>query len=99
MKNLQSTKIKSVNFIQDTFPLPDKPNVKQHNSFTTLCENRAYFDLTGRFPHQSIKGNDYIIITYDYDSNCILVKAIQNSEATSITVAWEFNHSRLAKPQ
>ena len=37
------------------------------------------------------------MITYDYDSNSILVKAIPNREAKNITEAWKYNHNRLAK--
>ena len=42
-------------------------------------------------------GNNYLMITYDYDSNAILVQPIANREAASITKAWELNHKRLAK--
>jgi hypothetical protein len=33
---------------------------------------QIHSDLTGRFPVQSSKGNNYILVVYDYDSNAIL---------------------------
>ena len=41
----------------------------------------AYGDLTGQFPYNSSTGNKYIYVMYDYDSNAILVQAIQNRQA------------------
>ena len=38
------------------------------------------------------------MVTYDYDSNAILVQPLPNREAASITKAWETTHARLAKP-
>ena len=56
-----------------------------------------YSDLTGRFPHQSAQGFNYILIMYDYDGNIILVKSISNREAKTITTAWESNHKKILK--
>ena len=45
-------------------------------------------DLTGRFPTRSISGNEYILVCYHYDSNAILVEALKNRQAQTITDAW-----------
>ena len=86
MKNLQSTKL-TPSAIEDSFPAADKPNIKKYNTFTILVKQTAFFDLTGRFPHQSAQGNNYLMVTYDYDSNAILVQAIATREASAITKA------------
>ena len=96
MKNLQSTKL-TPDTEKDFFPHADWPNIKQHTTYTVVHKQTAFFDLTGKFPHQSAQGNNYLMVTYDYDSNAILVKPIPNREAASITKAWELNHARLAK--
>jgi hypothetical protein len=73
-KNLQSTK-KPLQTLDDNdfFPLPDSPNEKTYSACTTIepfeAKHKAYHDLTGRFPHRPSRGNEYILIIYDYDSN------------------------------
>ena len=37
-------------------------------------DRKAYSDLTGRYPHISSRGNQYILTVYDYDSSGILVQ-------------------------
>ena len=52
--------------------------------YATIPEQRHrlhYSDLTGRFPFQSTKGNEYILIMKDYDSNAILAKPVKNRQA------------------
>ena len=38
----------------------------------------GYHDLTGAFPHNSSRGNQYIFVLYDYDGNAILTQPIKN---------------------
>ena len=87
-KNLQSTKptiiinnkIKLESSIQeideDHFPLSEQPNNKSHHCFATMVSfettAKAYSDQTGKFPFTSSRGNQYLLIVYDYDSNAIL---------------------------
>jgi hypothetical protein len=75
-KNLQSTKVVSPSDDKDFFPLSDTPNKKTFNACASIepfiAKQRAYHDLTGRFPHRSSRGNEYILVVYDYDSNAIL---------------------------
>ena len=52
----------------------------------------AYQDLTGRFPIKSSRGNEYILIGYHYNANCILAHPIKDRTAQSITNAWEHLH-------
>lgn len=57
--------------------------------------SKAYTDLTGRFPFQSSRGNNYLFILYDYDANAILAEPIKNRNVSTIKQAWTKIHSRL----
>jgi hypothetical protein len=106
---LQSTRIKletnETNITDETdedhFPLSDMPNVKTFEACAMLipftAKNTAYHDLTGRFPHQSSRGNEYLIVVYDHDSNSILVIALNNKTGAEIKRGWTSIHERLAQ--
>lgn len=38
----------------------------------------GFNDLTGAFPHKARRGNLYVMVVYDYDSNAVLVEPIKN---------------------
>ena len=100
-QGLQSTKNQSDHHVQvkledhmtDAFPTPNSPNLKTNEvvySLTTLShKNKAFLDLTGRFPYQSSRGNNYILIGYHFDSNAILVEPLKNRQAAEITRGWK----------
>ena len=44
--------------------------------------------MTGRFPKQSSRGNQYILVGYHYDSNCILGIPIKNRKGLTLTKVW-----------
>lgn len=105
-KNIQSTKQSPVvpvllpsDIKEDAFP--DQITTKTQNCFYVIFDlgqtAKTYTDLTGRFPHQSSRGNNYIFLAYNYDGNAILVEAMPNREADNIIAAWEKCHSRLHK--
>jgi hypothetical protein len=54
-------------------------------------------DLTGRFPVMSSRGNKYIFVLYDYNSNAILVEPLQNCPGLSIVTAYTNLLDRLKK--
>ena len=98
-KNLQSTKsieiyapIKLEDADEDAFPPSDLTNQKTHDvayTITTMTRaDTAYMDLTGRFPHQSSRGNNYILVAYHYDSNAILATPLKSKQAAEITRGW-----------
>jgi selenocysteine lyase/cysteine desulfurase len=64
------------------------PNVKTFEACAMLipftAKNTAYRDLTGRFPHRSSRGMEYLIVVYDHDSNSILMIAIKNKTEAEI---------------
>ena len=43
--------------------------------------NKIYSDQTGRFPITSSKGNKYIMIIYDHDSNAIIARPLKTKSA------------------
>ena len=48
---------------------------------TVDLTNKLHSDQTGRFPVTSSKGNKYIMIVYDHDSNAILARALKTKSA------------------
>ena len=44
-------------------------------------QRRMYTDQTGKFPQKSSRGNQYIIVLIEMDSNTILVEAMKNRKA------------------
>jgi hypothetical protein len=46
---------------------------------TIVNSGQIHSDLTGRFPTTSAKGNKYILVLYDYDTNKILTEPMKSS--------------------
>ena len=100
-KNLQSTK-QSTNLDCN---FPKQINNKTNNIFATIADtksivtqdNKAFMDLTGRFPHRSSRGNQYIVIVYDYDSNAILCEPIKSRQAKDIFTAFTKCEEKITK--
>jgi hypothetical protein len=42
------------------------------------AQHLIHSDLTGRFPVQSSRGMNYVLVVYDYDSNAILAEPMRN---------------------
>jgi hypothetical protein len=49
--------------------------------------NTMYTDQTGKFPHTSSLGNQYIVILHDVDSNLLWVEAIKNNTKGELILA------------
>ena len=63
--------------------------------FNLATETKTYTDLTGRFPHQSSRGNNYICVVYNYNGNTILAHPMKNREADTIINACNTIHTCL----
>ena len=67
---------------------PDTETVKTHDLCATITPfnlwRRRFSYLTGVLPHNSSKGNLYVMALYDYDSNAILDEPIENSHSATI---------------
>ena len=109
-KNLQSTSQPSISINPivkietesdaDIFPVSDSPNLRTKNCFFSFVSfeatAKAYSDQTGRFPYTSSRGNQYLMIIYDYDSNAILQEPLKNRTASELSRAWTKIHQRLS---
>ena len=58
---------------------------------------KSYSDQTGRFHVPSSRGNSYIFVLYDHDTNSIHAVPIPNWQAASIRNAWETTHKLLLR--
>ena len=47
---------------------------------------KSYSDQTGKFPVQSSRGYNYVMILYDYDSNVILSKPLKTCQASELVM-------------
>ena len=74
-------------------------NARTHAVFatilTTMDLRKSYSDQTGKFPEQSSRGFNYVMILYNYDSNNILSTPLRTRQASEITAAWEKLHTRV----
>ena len=86
--NLQTTKANLPQDDRDSFPPLNNPDVRTYESaaviipFTTT--GKTYQDLTGRFPHKSSRGNEYLMVAYDFDSNAILAEPLKSRRGKEI---------------
>ena len=94
-KHLQSTKIYYEECESDDDKAPMAQATPMHTRASLLSlecfqpKQKGYLDLTGKFPYQSARGNQYLLVAYDYDSNAILVQALPNRQKATITKAWK----------
>ena len=54
-----------------------------------LMEGKIYTDQTGRFQVTSSRGNKYIMVVYNYDSNTIHVEAMKSRTGGELKVAYQ----------
>jgi hypothetical protein len=59
---------------------PTSSHIQTHLVYAKVISitGQIYSDQTGRFPVTSSRGNQYIMIVYDYDSTAILAEPIKN---------------------
>jgi hypothetical protein len=53
------------------------------------AECLMYTNQTGRFPKKSSRGNQYIMVLIEIDSNAILVEAMKNHTADKMIRAYQ----------
>jgi hypothetical protein len=103
-ENLQSTKPITSTHLPlvtslDVSPSQEQNNVRTHVVFATILPatelRKSYSDQTGKFPVQSSRRYNYIMILYDYYSNAILSKPLKTRQAGNLTQAWQALHTRL----
>jgi hypothetical protein len=93
-QNARTTKIKDTKEI-GTEPDFDHEIKSQLVYAATLDAGQIYTDQTGRFPVISSKGNKYIMILYDYESNAILAQPIKDRTAPELLKAFQVMEQEL----
>jgi hypothetical protein len=88
-QNARTTKIKDAQLL-DSDSDQDRGIKTQFVYAATIDAGKIYTDQTGRFPVVSSKGNKYIMILYDYDSNAILAQPIKDRTAPELLKAFQF---------
>jgi hypothetical protein len=78
-KNVQSTKIATslpLATSLDVSPSQEPNNLRTNVVFAAIMPftnlRKLYSDQTGKFPVQSSRGYNYVMVLYDFDSNAIL---------------------------
>ena len=85
----QQRQRKRKNPISEEQPIPST-GTRSNTIYAAILDpatptGRTYSDLTGRFPIQSNRGTNYILVVYEYDSNAIIVCPLRNQTASEIT--------------
>jgi hypothetical protein len=93
-QNARTTKIKVAQLL-DSDTEQDHGIKTQFVYAATIDAGQIYTDHTGRFPVVSSKGNKYIMVLYDYDSNAILAKPIKDCTAPELLKAFQFMEQEL----
>jgi hypothetical protein len=73
-------------------PDPISPQQRTHQVFTAIVDSgtgKIYTDQTGRFPVTSSRGNKYLFLLYDYDSNDILAEPIKSRQQDELLRAYK----------
>jgi hypothetical protein len=93
-QNAGTTKVKDTKVIV-TAPDLDHGIKTQFIYAATIDAGQIYTAQTGRFPVVSSKGNKYIMILYDYDSNTILAQPIKDRKAPELLKAFQVMEQEL----
>lgn len=81
---------------QEDEPKQEINNASTDLLFATVTETgKIYTDQTGRFPVTSSRGNKYILVLYDYDTNAILTEPLKNRTGNEILRAYQKLHTYL----
>jgi hypothetical protein len=93
-QHARSTKFKDPKAIMEETDLDQGINT-QYVYAATIDAGKIYTDQTGRFPVVSSKGNKYIMILYDYDSNAIMAQPIKYRTAPELLIAFQVMEQEL----
>jgi hypothetical protein len=93
-QNARTTKIKDAE-LTDSESDPYHGIKTQYVYAAAIDAGQIYTDQTCIFPVVSSKGNTYIMVLYDYDSNAILAKPIKDRTAPELFKAFQFMEQEL----
>jgi hypothetical protein len=102
-KNVRSTKAKPTTWEQPAQSPLKEPNTSQltgkkvRDVFTRVYDIRetVFSDQTGRFPTRSLRGNKYIMVMVEIDSNALLVEPINSRNDHEIAREYRVLMTRL----
>jgi hypothetical protein len=94
LQNARTTQIKTNNANSQESDI-DHGIKTQFVYAAAIDAGQIYTDQTGRFPVVSSKGNKYILILYDYDSNAILAQPIKDRTAPELLKAFQIMEQEL----
>ena len=96
-QGLQSSNSNSLG--NDFFPLqePQQTHEASASIVSFRQKHKAFFDLTGEFPYPSSRGNKYLLVLYDHDSNAIFTHPLKTRQGAEIKRDWMTLHDRLAR--
>ena len=101
--NLQSTKpVEPVTDEDILYPQPLEKGLQTNFCYATIFNpfdqvGKIFTDQTGKFPHTSLWGNQYVFVLYAYDPNYIAIQPMRNKSATSILEAYKQAHAQLVR--
>jgi hypothetical protein len=75
------------------FPTQETPTSITAIALPTAPTSKYYTDQSRQFPCTSSSGNNYLLLVYHYDTNCILAEPIPNRKANSIVAG----HKQIVK--
>ena len=72
----------------------DSSEVRTNWAFMLVIQftGQIFSDQTGRFPITSSRGNKYVMIVYDYDSNAIIAEPMKSRTASELLRAYKKLH-------
>ena len=62
-----------------------KPQAPHHQQ---QLERKLYSDQTGKFPYHSSRGEQYLLVMYNYDSNAIVFEALKSRQGAELAKAF-----------
>ena len=76
-----------------------EPAVRTNFVYTKVVEvtGQIFTDQTGRFPVTFSKGNQHIMVLYDYDSSAILAKPMKNRSESELVKVYTRMHTYLCR--
>lgn len=83
---------------EDYFPLIiDLSNQPTEQCFVAIQQSTGmvFTDQPGKILQESLSGMNYIMILYNFDSNCILVEALKSRHTKAILEGYKVLHKRL----
>ncbi len=88
-QGVRSTKRTESTLVEDNKDLNAPPHDSKRDILITVynLRNTMYTDQTGKFPHISSLGNQYIMILHNVDSNLLWAEAITNNTKGELILA------------